>query len=195
MWFARKPSPAFVRTFLDGMRDDPFSYEGVGATRSDTPHAPQGYLFDLNRRHLGQGHAAFDAACDALRRWEMFSLGWVEPGDPTAPLVAGTPIAMMARTGGLWCLNACRIVYEITEETAPMRRFGFAYGTLPHHVERGEERFTIEWREDDSVWYDLRAFSRPHRWYTWAGYPFTRRLQRRFVAGSLDAMSRAVARQ
>jgi uncharacterized protein (UPF0548 family) len=26
----------------------------------------------------------------------------------------------------------------------PVRRFGFAYGTLPDHVESGEERFTVE---------------------------------------------------
>lgn len=47
--------------------------------------------------------------------------------------------------------------------TGSIARFGFAYGTLPGHVESGEERFQIEWhRSDDSVWYDILAFSRPN---------------------------------
>ena len=36
------------------------------------------------------------------------------------------------------------------------RKFGFAYGTLPDHAATGEERFLIEWnQDDDSVWYDI----------------------------------------
>jgi len=48
-------------------------------------------------------------------------------------------------------------VYVI-DETVPVRRFGFAYGTLPAHVEQGEERFSVELHADGAVWYDLRAF-------------------------------------
>lgn len=68
----------------------------------------------------------------------------------------------MGRAIGLWWLNACRIVY-VVDESGPISRFGLAYGTLPGHVERGEERFMIEWnRGDNSVWYDILAFSRPN---------------------------------
>ncbi len=53
-----------------------------------------------------------------------------------------------------------------------MSRFGFAYGTLPGHVESGEERFLVEWdRGDDAVWYDILAFSRPNHVLTRLGYP------------------------
>ncbi len=193
MWLRRKPSADVIRAFLARVGDAPFSYDEVGASRGDARRPPRGYQFDHNRRRLGQGRAAFDAACEALRRWEMFQLGWVEPGDPAAPLTPHTSVAVLARAFGLWSLNACRIVYAIDQAT-PIRTFGFAYGTLPDHAERGEERFTIEWREDDGVWYDLRAFSRPNRWYTWVGYPIVRRLQKRFAADSLDAMARAVAK-
>ena len=65
------------------------------------------------------------------------------------------------RAFGTWSLSAARVVY-LVEEGRPVRRFGFAYGTLPDHVETGEERFTVEWHEnDDSVWYDILAFSQP----------------------------------
>jgi len=65
--------------------------------------------------------------------------------------------------------------------------------TLPEHVESGEERFLIEWdRSDDSVWFDILAFSRPNKFFTWLGYPFVRRLQKRFGRDSAASMLRAV---
>ena len=83
-------------------------------------------------------------------------------------------------------MNAAKIVYVVE---AP-RRFGFAYGTLPGHVESGEERLLIELADDDSVWYDILAFSRPNHFLTRLGYPFVRRLQKRFSRDSAAAMVR-----
>ena len=72
-------------------------------------------------------------------------------------------------------------------------KFGFAYGTLPGHVESGEERFLIEWdRETDKVWYDILAFSRPNHFLTRLGYPLVRRTQKRFGRDSAASMFRAV---
>jgi len=72
------------------------------------------------------------------------------------------------------------------------QRFGFAYGTLPGHIERGEERFLLEMSDDDSVWYDILAFSQPRHLLTKIGYPFVRRMQKRFGRESAAAMVRAV---
>jgi uncharacterized protein (UPF0548 family) len=103
----------------------------------------------------------------------------------------GTTVAVQAHTFGFWSLSACRIVYLIRDE-GPIERFGFAYGTLPDHVERGEERFTIEWhREDNSVWYDILAFSRPRHPLVRAAFPLARMLQKRFVNNSLSVMRAA----
>ena len=75
----------------------------------------------------------------------------------------------------------------------PIGKFGFAYGTLPGHVESGEERFLVEWdRGDDGVWYDILAFSRPNHILTRLGYPVVRRLQKRFGRDSAASMLRAV---
>ena len=80
-----------------------------------------------------------------------------------------------------------RIIYVI-DETGPLCRFGLAYGTLADHVESGEERFLIEWdRSDDSVWYDILAFSRPRHVLARLGYPFVRRTQKRFARSSAAA--------
>ena len=72
------------------------------------------------------------------------------------------------------------------------RRFGFAYGTLPGHVEQGEERFLVERTDDDTVWYDILALSRPRHILTKIGYPFVRRLQKRFGRESAATMLRVV---
>jgi uncharacterized protein (UPF0548 family) len=73
------------------------------------------------------------------------------------------------------------------------RRFGFAYGTLPGHVEAGEERFLVEWLADDAVWYDLLAISRPRYWGARLAYPLARRLQRTFAQRSRARMAGFVA--
>ena len=88
--------------------------------------------------------------------------------------------------------NACRIVYVVDEE-GPVTRFGFANGTLPGHAEAGEERFLVEWdRASGEVGYDILAFSRPHSFLARLGYPYVRRVQRRFGRESAAAMMRAV---
>ena len=43
------------------------------------------------------------------------------------------------------------------------KKFGFAYGTLPDHAGSGEERFLVEMDDEEIVWYDILAFSRPNR--------------------------------
>src|SRR4029079_18649839 len=88
----------------------------------------------------------------------------------------------------LWWLNACKIVY-VVDEWGPIRRFGLAYGTLPDHAGRGEERFLIEWDQaDNNVWYDILAFSRPNHFLTRLGYPIVRRTQKRFGQDSATSM-------
>jgi len=134
----------------------------------------------------------FCSARAVLERWEQFQLGWVEAWSPETPIQSGEIVAVMGRGIGLWWLNACRIVY-VVDESGPISKFGFAYGTLPGHVESGEERFLIEWdRGDDSVWYDILAFSRPNHVLARLGYPFVRRKQARFRRDSSASVLKAV---
>jgi uncharacterized protein (UPF0548 family) len=77
----------------------------------------------------------------------------------------------------------------LINENEPVQRFGFAYGTLPDHVERGEERFIVEWLlKDDSVWYDILAFSQPRHPLVRFSSPLARVLQNRFVRDSKRRM-------
>jgi uncharacterized protein (UPF0548 family) len=190
-----KPDRRQIARFLAAQRSRTFSYREVGASRRAAPAVPAGYRVDHNRVQLGEGRAAFARAVDALRDWKPFALGWLSAHPDTAPLEPGITVAVLARHFGFWSLNACRIVYTLDDE-GPIVRFGFAYGTLPDHAEQGEERFVVEWHhEDNSVWYDLFAFSRPNHPLVRLGTPLARRLQRRFARDSKRSMARAAAVQ
>jgi uncharacterized protein (UPF0548 family) len=177
-----------IEDFLDAARRAAFSYREVGATGAGPP---AGYDHDHNRVRLGEGRTDFERARHALYRWEMFPPGWTRVVPAAAPIALDQTVCVVFHVLGVWWLNACRIVYTL-EESVPARRSGFAYGTLACHVERGEERFCVEWLADDSVWYDLSAFSRPGFWAARLARPVARALQRRFVRDSQAAMRLAV---
>jgi len=194
------PSDQQITTFLATQARLPFTYPEVGWTAQV---APAGYAVDHNRVCLGVGRQRFEQAKAALQRWQMFDLGWVQLCWPHAPIQAGVTVGVLVNVLGVWLPNACRIVYtidDVAEEAGvTIERFGFAYGTLPSHFERGEERFLVEWRHtqgqskehsDDSVWYDILAFSRPNRWLARIGYPVARQFQKRFARDSKQAMVR-----
>ena len=124
----------------------------------------------------------------------MLGLDWVELLWPETSIQVGSTVGIMVQQLGIWSLNPCRIIYTL-EENGSTEKFGFAVGTLPDHGLCGEERFVVSWcRSNDTVWYDLLAFSRPHQWLTRLGYWYVRRLQKRFGAGSLQAMEKAVSK-
>ena len=185
MPFLRKPAAETIRAFLATQAKRDFTYPAVGATAAVPP---PGYVVDHTRIRLGDGPGVFAAARAALGRWEHFRLGWVETWPPGLPIEAGQIVAVIARSGGLWWLNACRIVSVVNEAN----QFGFTYGTLPGHAESGEERFQIEHDRDGGVWYDILAFSRPRHILAWLGRPWTRRVQKRFARDSAAAMLHTV---
>jgi uncharacterized protein (UPF0548 family) len=188
--FLQKPAVPLLRRFLSEQATSEFSYREVGGTIGEPP---AGFTVDRTRIELGTGEEVFVAAREALQRWQQFHLGWVDAWSPDTSLEVGQVVAIMGRAVGLWWLNACRIVYVI-EEDGPLTKFGFAYGTLPCHVARGEERFLLEWdRDTDIVCYSILAFSQPHYLLTRLGYPLVRRNQKRFGQDSAAAMFRAVS--
>jgi uncharacterized protein (UPF0548 family) len=190
MFLLSKPSADQIQKFIYSQRDHPFSYSQVGATRAPDPAVS--FNVDHNRRKLGDGEDTYQRAVAALKTWKHFDLGWVKIVPPDSRVEAGNTVAVQAKSFGFWTLNACRIVYLIGDDPTLKGRFGFAYGTLPEHVECGEERFTIEWHEDGSVWYDIYAFSRPRHPLVRLSFPLARMLQKRFARDSLAAMIAAV---
>ena len=184
MFRISEPSERDAIEFISSQRNLPFTYAEVGATNATLP---SGYKIDRNRIRLGEGEATYQRAVEALKNWRHFDLDWVAIAPRDVAIEVGATVAVKARAFGTWSLNASRVVYVIDEPG----RFGFAYGTLPDHVERGEERFLIEWLTDDSVWYDILAFSRPQHPLVKLSAPLARMLQKRFARESLARMKSA----
>jgi uncharacterized protein (UPF0548 family) len=191
MFCLSRPTEQRIRTILTQQQLQDFSYPEVGASRGQLP---LGYAVVHTRADLGRGSATFGGAMEAVSQWKMFDFPGTWLCWPNATIQPGSGVAILMKHFGFWSLNFCRIVYVIDED-GPVRRYGFAYGTLPDHAERGEERFTVEWdRKSDLISYDILSFSRPGSLRTQAAYPVARWLQRRFLRNSLVAMSRAVQR-
>lgn len=189
MFFLTKPSDESIQQFIAAQRNLHFSDPNPTV---DSMEERSGYTVDHNRIELGKGEDVFARAVSAIKRWEMFRIGWLELLWPEAPVEEGTTVAVLVQHLGFWSLNACKIV-RVIDEVEPVRRYGFVYGTLPDHAERGRERFSVEWRRDsDKVFYDILASSRPNKLLAKLGYPFTRALQKRFSRDSMRAMLRAV---
>jgi uncharacterized protein (UPF0548 family) len=184
------PSDDAIRRFLAEQQGLPVTYE-EGMTRGA---APPGFNMDHLRHKFGSGERVFARAVDELRAWTMFEQEGIRLESGGRPPELGTTVAIIVRVGPVWWSNACRVVYVI-DEAGPVRRVGFANGTLPGHAECGEEVFCIELDAAGDVWYDLRAYSHPRHWLARLGYPLTRTMQRQFGRRSAAAMERATAPQ
>jgi uncharacterized protein (UPF0548 family) len=183
MFSLHKPTDDSIREMVRRGRNLPISYgmalntEGVTGTKI----VPSGYVLDHTRSQIGHGVEAFEAAKEALRRWRNFELGWVRVANAEARIEVEEIIAVEAHVLGLWSVNLSRILYVIDESA----RFGFGYGTTAMHVERGEERFLVEYYPvSGEVFYDLLAISEPAHWLARMAYPFSRSRQRKFARES-----------
>jgi uncharacterized protein (UPF0548 family) len=190
MLLLHAPSASQVRNVLAAQRREALTYAAIGAS-AGTP--PPGYAADHNRVLLGTGQATFERAAAALQRWQHIPRGWMQLLWPDHAPAPDIDVAILVELAGVWALSVCRVVY-VLDVDGPVRRAGFAWGTLPAHVARGEERFMVEWNHnDDTVWYDIRAVSRPNSLLLTLGYPAMRLMQRRFARDSKAAMVRAVS--
>ncbi len=191
MFTVFEPSETQIKNFLAARRNLPFSYNEVGASKEEIP---SGYPINHHRIQIGSGADAYARARKAIQNWTMYRLEWTRLFPFDAPIAVGEVVCVVVNHRLCWSLNPCRIIY-ILEETGAVERYGFAFGTLPGHSEEGEERFTVEWnRADDSVWYELLAFARPHHILARIGFPFVGLFQRKFARDSGRAMLEAVCR-
>jgi uncharacterized protein (UPF0548 family) len=176
------PQPVQLVRYLEIQSRLPFTYQQTGHTKLAKP--ARRYNNDYLKVQIGQGDADFRQAQEAIRRWRMFPGTWTRVLPQNAPIREGTTVAVYIRSLGLWWRNASRIIYTVEEPNC----FGFAYGTLPGHIEKGEELFLVEIQPDGAVYYEIRAFSLPRHWLAWLGYPLARYLQAVFRRDSAKQM-------
>jgi uncharacterized protein (UPF0548 family) len=193
MFSLLRPSPSSIRRKLETAKSLPISYGNALNSQAGPEKllVPDGYRCDHTRTQIGQGWQEFDTARTALRKWRHFDLGWVRIANPDAAIAPDAIVAVEVHALGLWSVNLSRILYVIDEPNL----FGFGYGTTPLHLERGEERFLLEFSPaTGAVYYELLAVSRPQNWLAWLGYPFTRGQQHKFARDSHRCMTQIVGK-
>jgi uncharacterized protein (UPF0548 family) len=182
-----RPSDEQFDAVLRGLAGQNLTYAEVGATNA--PMLPSGYRHDRRSVSVGHGADEFRRAREAILRWEAHRAAGaiVWPTDPA--LVVGTVTVVALRIGPGFVLAPCRIVY-VTDEAD---RFGFAYGTLPGHPERGEEAFHVQRSPRGEVTFGIVAFSRPADLLGRIGRPVARVVQSRVTTAYLEGVRRYVA--
>ena len=167
----------------------PVNYAAVGDTRRDDllSSPPHGFRPVVRSVRSGAGEDAWADASRTVSTWGVqhgasFRVERLHAASDDA-ISEGDVVRLRWRW---WPLAIpARVVYVVDEP----RRRGFAYGSLPGHPECGEEAFLVEWRDDDSVWFEVRAFSRPSTLFYRLGYPALRALQELFTRRYLRTMS------
>jgi uncharacterized protein (UPF0548 family) len=183
------PKKEQLQTLINEQKDKPLSYPFTSAPSVKIEDkTPKGYRYDNNCILIGHGKAVFQIASEAIRQWQMFPGGWAMIHSRTTPLEVGQVVVMCAKVWGLWWLNCSRIVFTVNEPN----RFGFAYGTLAHHAESGEELFQVRMDEAGQVFYEIQAFSKPRYWMARLAFPVARYHQRKFVKHSFENMKKCV---
>jgi uncharacterized protein (UPF0548 family) len=162
------------------------TYSPVGITEQE--HPIQGYHFVHDAIELGGGRETFERAVHCIQEWRVHEGVGLRVTANSPFVEQGSTAVFQMRIVGLNVTLACRVVKIMIDDN----RWGFAYGTLPHHVERGEELFLVEQLHDGSVQFKVVAHSRSGHLMVRAGAPVARVVQRGITTRYLRAMKELV---
>ncbi|MGL6234957.1 MAG: DUF1990 family protein [Segniliparus sp.] len=164
------------------LRTAPFSYPAAGVTRGEADK-PRFFLPLAGAKTIGTGEARFYRAATAVLTWQAQLRAGL--GVRTSSSFISENDVVDQRLGPLSL--PCRVVYVVDEP----RRKGFAYGTLPGHLERGEERFVVSWdQRTDEVRVEVSSVSLPV-WPLLPVLPAVRAVQRFYVRRFLAVIEEA----
>jgi len=163
------------------------TYPEVGATAGELP---AGYHHLRAECIVGHGREEFERAADDLLAGAVQRRAGATVHLSEVPLREGTHVQMRLRLGPLTFNIPCVVVWAERTDTS----CGFAYGTLPGHPERGEERFEVRLAPSGEVIFRIVAFSAPARWFTRLGGPLGRLVQGAMTDRYLKALDRTTTR-
>jgi uncharacterized protein (UPF0548 family) len=175
-----KPAPQQLDEALAEVSRFEVTYDEVGSTLD------QG--MPCYSRTVDLGHDTFDAAVAGLRAWACHDGIGANVYPTDAPLVSGTTLLVVLRVGPVRLLVPDRVVGVVDEPN----RFGFAYGTLPGHPERGEEAFLVERHPDGRATATIRVAAEGDWLIARLAAPIVRRLQHAALNHYLVALQRYV---
>jgi uncharacterized protein (UPF0548 family) len=177
----RRPGEAHLERLLERCAGDEITYAPVGVSTD--------LLVDttLHRSRWETTFSGdFDRATAALRSWQVHrgaGLTLLADGDPAV----GINVAMYAPLP-VGCVEVtCRVIAVIDTPDS----YGFAYGTLSVHPERGEEAFIVNRTTDGAVHFVVEAASEPAHALARFAPPVANLLQDRACNRYLWAMRQA----
>lgn len=181
----RQPSPHALEDLLAQARTAAPSYPEVGATKN--ANLPAGYRHDRYEIRVGEGNGVFERAIRALRSWQPQTGAGVVVVPRDAWVAENETVVLLLRAALLWAPAPCRVVYVVDEAN----QFGFAYGTLPGHPEKGEVAFTLSRNSVGAVDFRVTSFSRTIDPLARLGTPITLWIQKRVTRRYLTALAQA----
>jgi uncharacterized protein (UPF0548 family) len=176
-WHLRRPDDGALARLLADQAGRAVTYLEVGDSLGELP-AGHHHL----RRVRQAPDVSFEGARASIHAWAGHRHAGVvlHPERPSLEEGVTLAFAVPVRPTPVWATASCRIVRVVDEPD----RFGFAYGTLPHHPERGEESFVVH-RDGAGVRFEVTAFSHPAALLVRLGGPIARRAQHRFAESYL----------
>jgi uncharacterized protein (UPF0548 family) len=172
-----RPSVAQLDAVLERAATADISYDHRGSTLAAGPGRYERTI------DLGGDPDTFDRAVAGLRAWACHGGIGATIHPSRVPIAEGTNLIVVLRVGPLRLLVPDRVVAIVDEPD----RFGFAYGTLPGHPERGEEAFIVERTSGGRVTATIRVEARGAWLAARLGAPvvtvFQRLALRRYLGG------------
>ncbi|SFS16623.1 Uncharacterized protein, UPF0548 family [Agrococcus baldri] len=179
---------------------------------------PKGFEVVQLRSRIGHGRPRYDAAVAALRTWKIQRLAGIEvdvvgteegtvyrpvgfDGTEATRAASIEPQQDFGPDGEPFLQPGDSVDQRISvlgvQIHAPMRviavedeanSHGVILGTLEGHPEAGEERFTIEIVEDETVFLHFRAIVRSAKWWVKLGAPAAKATRARYHDRYMDVL-------
>ena len=184
--FVRPADSAAMLRLVEEMRGADPTYEDLGATLLGK--RPEGFHHHNDDVTLGSGADVFERAVTGLQGWEAHRIAGVRVFPDGQEISKGATVIVTLGTPLLALAAPCRIVSVIDGQN----RWGFAYGTLPGHPEQGEEAFVVSIAPDETVRFEIEAFSRPGDILVRLAGPVGRGFQQGGTRNYLSALKRFV---
>lgn len=174
-----RPRQVQLDQLLERARSSVLTYDHIGSTLAGADPRRA-----VRRRSLVLGHGpqALRSAALGLRRWSCHEGIGATVHPAGAPIEVGSSLLVVLHIGPVTVVVPNRVVTVVDEPT----RFGFAYGTLDGHQERGEESFVAELLGDGTVRGTISVDAQAAMWPARLASPAVLGFQRLAVARYLS---------
>jgi uncharacterized protein (UPF0548 family) len=157
-----------------------FSYPEVGQSMAST--FPRSYNNFQKTRRIGSAENFTEFVKEA-RGWSAQKKSGLKTYPTDSTVGSGSTTLLLLNLGPIQMIAPCRVIHVIEANNL----FGFSYGTLPGHPERGEQSIIIE-RKSEGSFMSIRAFSKPGSLATRISGPIAKKIQSAYNDRYMEAL-------